>query len=104
MESGFGCGIISFQCHFIIFFNVKYIYFINLCFLIALKERSYFALVEIYFHLISMRAVCYGGREEYRHNINVYISSTATLSVLVVTVLRGDCTAYAGCVYVNITG
>lgn len=80
-----------------------YIYFINLCFLIALKERSYFALVEIYFHLISMRAVCSGGRE-YRHNINVCISSTATLSVLVVTVLRGDCAAYAGCVYVNITG
>lgn len=80
-----------------------YIYFINLCFLIALKERSYFALVEIYFHLISMRAVCNGGRE-YRHYINVCISSTATLSVLVVTVLRGDCAAYAGCVYVNITG
>lgn len=29
-------------------------FFVNLSFLIALKERCYFALVEIYFHLISV--------------------------------------------------
>lgn len=47
---------------------VKYIFFVNLCVLIALKERCYFALVEIYFHLISMGAICCGSGEEYRPN------------------------------------
>lgn len=42
-----------------------YIFFVNPSF-ISLKEKCCFALVEIYFHLISMGTVCWWGKVDNR--------------------------------------
>lgn len=85
---------ISFQCHFIYDHCVFYalntcVYFvIDLCFCIALKERSYFALVEIYFHLISDESDLWSAEEEEDGGVTLmHISRALLASVLVVTVL-----------------